>query len=361
MSDVFFEELEIPKPDIHLGVGSGSHAAQTARIMEAFEAVLLGHRPDWVVVVGDVNSTLACSVVAAKMSPPIRVAHVEAGLRSRDRAMPEEINRIVTDALADLLFTTEAGADRNLRAEGVDRRKIRRVGNVMIDTLLRFVHRSDASDVLVRLRIGRPYALLTLHRPSNVDDERPLRRIVAALDTLGREIAIVFPAHPRTVKMMEAFGLRPGDGQGSGPGLRIVEPLGYLDFLHLQKRAAVVLTDSGGIQEEAPSLGVPVLVARETTERPEGIAWGGNRLVGTTREAIGRELRSVLERPRAARPAPPLPNPFGDGRAGARIHDAVLHFLGQGGRPEEFRGPDPPASATSARDHRDAAANRGAP
>ncbi|MEK7799747.1 MAG: UDP-N-acetylglucosamine 2-epimerase (non-hydrolyzing), partial [Acidobacteriota bacterium] len=238
MSDVFFQDLEIPPPDIHLGVGSGTHAVQTARIMEAFEKVLTEDRPDWVVVVGDVNSTLACSVVAAKMAPPVKVAHVEAGLRSGDRTMPEEINRLVTDALSDLLFTTSADADRNLVAEGVPKRKIHRVGNVMIDTLRRFLARADSSDVMPRLGIAPPFALLTLHRPSNVDDPQALRRIFAALEIIGRELPILFPVHPRTLKMIEALGARiTGAGGPASRGLRLIEPLGYLDFLHLQKRA----------------------------------------------------------------------------------------------------------------------------
>ncbi len=313
MSDVFFEELEIPKPDIHLGVGSGSHAVQTARIMEAFEKVLVADRPDWVVVVGDVNSTLACSVVAAKMSPPVRVAHVEAGLRSRDRSMPEEVNRIVTDALSDLLFTTSADADVNLRHEGIERRRIHRVGNVMIDTLRRFLARADSSDVMRRLGIAAPFALLTLHRPSNVDDEAALRRIFTALETVAQEIPIVFPVHPRTVKMMRELGVG-ADGGGSA-GLRLIEPLGYLDFLHLQKRARLVLTDSGGIQEEASILGVPCLTLRENTERPITTTRGTNVLVGSDTRAIVTAARRIL-RARARRPRP---IPLWDGRAAGRI------------------------------------------
>ncbi len=340
MSDVFFDELEIPKPDIHLGAGSASHAVQTARVMEAFEKVLLEERPDWVVVVGDVNSTLACSVVAAKMSPPVRVAHVEAGLRSRDRTMPEEVNRIVTDALSDLLFTTSPDADRNLRAEGVPARRIRRVGNVMIDTLRHFVERSDRSDVLTRLGVAPPFALLTLHRPSNVDDREALRRIFAALETIGKEVPILFPAHPRTVKMIREFGLAPGEGsvagrpggatvgpggggRGSGLavgagrslGLRFLEPLGYLDFLHLEKRAALVLSDSGGVQEETTILGVPCLTLRENTERPITLTHGTNRLVGSDTRKIVREARRFLAS--GARPRRPIP--LWDGRAAARI------------------------------------------
>ncbi len=313
MSDVFFEELEIPKPDIHLGVGSASHAVQTARIMEAFETILLEQRPDWVVVVGDVNSTLACAVVAAKMSPPVRVAHVEAGLRSRDRAMPEEVNRVVTDALSDLLFTTSPDADRNLIAEGIDRRTIHRVGNVMIDTLRRFVEKSDASDIQRRLGIAPPFALLTLHRPGNVDDEGALRRILGGLEPIARRLPIVFPAHPRAAKMIERFGLRPA--AGGRAGLRMIEPLGYLDFLHLQKRAALVLTDSGGIQEETTILGVPCLTLRDTTERPITVTHGTNRIVGGDAARIAREGMRLLR----SRPARRRRIPLWDGRAASRI------------------------------------------
>ncbi len=325
MSDVFFQDLEIPPPDIHLGVGSGTHAVQTARIMEAIEKVLTENRPDWVVVVGDVNSTLACSVVAAKMSPPVQVAHVEAGLRSGDRTMPEEINRLVTDALSDLLFTTSADADRNLAAEGVPKRRIHRVGNVMIDTLRRFLARADSSDVMPRLGIAPPFALLTLHRPANVDDPQALRRIFAALEIIARDLPILFPVHPRTLKMIEALGVRiPGAGGPASRGLRLAEPLGYLDFLHLQKRARLVLTDSGGIQEEASILGVPCLTLRDNTERPITITRGTNRLVGSATDRIVAAARRILRSP-----APrPRPIPMWDGKAAARI---VSVFARRGG------------------------------
>jgi UDP-N-acetylglucosamine 2-epimerase (non-hydrolysing) len=320
MSDVFFEDLEIPPPDIHLGVGSASHATQTARVMEAFEPVLEKERPDWVVVVGDVNSTLACSVVAAKMIPPVPVAHVEAGLRSRDRTMPEEVNRIVTDALSDLLFTTSPEADRNLIAEGVDRRKIHRVGNVMIDTLRRFLRRAESSDVRRRLGLEPPFALLTLHRPSNVDDPRALRRIFAALEIIGREIPIVFPVHPRARKRIDALGLggagREAVAGRQGPaGLRMIDPLGYVDFLHLQARARLVLTDSGGIQEESAILGIPCLTLRENTERPITLSRGTNRLVGSDTDRIVAGARRILRTgsPRRKR------IPMWDGRAASRI------------------------------------------
>lgn len=309
MSDVFFEELGIPRPDRHLGVGSGTHAAQMARIMEAFEPVLVEEKPDWVVVVGDVNSTAGCALVAAKMSPPVPVAHVEAGLRSFDREMPEEINRLVTDALSDLLFTTSPDADRHLRAEGVPKRRIHRVGNVMIDTLLQFVKRSDASDVARRLSLEPPYALVTLHRPSNVDDESAFRNILGALAAIGRDLPVVFPAHPRTVARMRSFGVEMGNG------LRVVDPLGYLDFLHLQKHARLVLTDSGGVQEETSILGVPCLTLRHNTERPITLTHGTNRLVGTDRGRIVSEARRILARPQRRR----APIPLWDGRAAERI------------------------------------------
>jgi UDP-N-acetylglucosamine 2-epimerase (non-hydrolysing) len=309
MSDVFFEELGIPRPDRHLGVGSGSHAVQTARIMEAFEPLLALERPDWVVVVGDVNSTAGCALVAAKMSPPVPVAHVEAGLRSFDRNMPEEINRLVTDALSEILFTTSPDADRNLRAEGVPKRRIHRVGNVMIDTLLQFVKRSDASDVARRLGVTPPYALLTLHRPSNVDDETSFRNILKALSVIGRDLPVVFPAHPRTVARMRSFGV------AAGNGLRVVDPLGYLDFLHLQKRATLVLTDSGGVQEETSILGVPCLTLRHNTERPITLTHGTNLLVGTDSNRIVAAAQRILKRPRRRR----APIPLWDGRAAERI------------------------------------------
>ena len=320
MSDVFFEELGIPRPDIHLGVGSASHALQTARVMEAFERVLDEEHPDWVVVVGDVNSTAGCSLVAAKMTPRVRVAHVEAGLRSRDRDMPEEVNRLVTDVLSDLLFTTSADADRNLLDEGIDRRRIHRVGNVMIDTLKRFVRLSDGADVRRRLGISGRYALLTLHRPANVDDEAVLRRILDALVAIGRDVPVIFPAHPRTAKRLAAFGLQAGRLPGADglaeAGVRVIAPLGYLDFLHLQKRAALILTDSGGIQEEATILGVPCLTLRDNTERPITVARGTNRLVGRDTRGIVEAARRVLRARR--RPRPPR-IPLWDGRAAERI------------------------------------------
>ena len=314
MSDIFFAELGLPEPDIHLSAGSATHAVQTARIMRAFEKVLQAERPDWVIVVGDVNSTVACSLVAAKMTPPVPVAHVEAGLRSRDRTMPEEINRVVTDALSDLLFTTSADAGRNLRAEGIDRRRIHFVGNLMIDTLRRHLRSADGAGVMRRLGIAQPYGLLTLHRPSNVDDPDDLRRIFGALEEVSKDLPIIFPVHPRTVKMLRTAVLA-DPGARNGSAVRHIQPLGYLDFLQLQKRAALVLTDSGGIQEEASILGVPCLTLRDNTERPVTITHGTNRLVGTDPARIVAAARQVLRR----RPHRRRTIPLWDGRAAARI------------------------------------------
>jgi len=308
MSDVFFRDLEIPEPDLHLGVGSGSQAVQTGKIMVAFEAILDKDKPDLVLVVGDVNSTLACSVVSAKAGVP--VAHVEAGLRSFDRTMPEEINRIVTDALSTYLFTTSPEAEENLRREGVAPEKIHFVGNVMIDTLLRFVEKAETSGVRKTLGLDGGYALLTLHRPSNVDQAEPLRRIFRALETISRRIPIVFPIHPRTAKMLEEFGI-----SSRIEGLRITEPLGYLDFLHLEKHARMVLTDSGGIQEETTVLGVPCLTLRENTERPVTLTEGTNVLVGNDTHRIVEEATRILEGGPISRRVPR----FWDGKASERI------------------------------------------
>ena len=292
MSRVFFEELNIPRPDIYLGVGSGSHAEQTARIMVEFERVVAEQKPDLVLVVGDVNSTLACSVVAAKAQVP--VAHVEAGLRSFDRSMPEEINRLVTDALSSLLFTTERSANENLMREGHSPDRIHFVGNVMIDTLLASAERAERSDILERLSLeDRGYAVLTLHRPSNVDNPEVLSGILDGLEEVQRRIPVVFPAHPRTAARFEEFALT--DRVRGMEGLRVVEPLGYMDFLKLAAHARLVLTDSGGLQEETTVLGVPCLTLRENTERPVTITEGTNVLVGTRPDAIVREAVKVLE------------------------------------------------------------------
>ena len=296
LSGLFFEELAIPRPVVDFGVGSGSHAKQTGDVMVAFEAWMEQARPDLVMVVGDVNSTLACTLVAAKAGVP--VAHVEAGLRSRDRTMPEELNRIVVDALADLLFVTEPAGVENLLHEGVARERIHLVGNVMIDTLLH--HRSAAarSDVLERLGLaGREHAVATLHRPANVDDPVRLGALLGVLAQVAADVPLVLPIHPRTRERAMSAGLSP---LLESPGLHVVEPLGYLDFVKLVSTACAVLTDSGGIQEETTVLGVPCLTLRDNTERPITIEQGTNRLAGTEPEGIHgawRELRSSPRRP----------------------------------------------------------------
>jgi UDP-N-acetylglucosamine 2-epimerase (non-hydrolysing) len=292
MSQVFFEELGIPRPDIYLGVGSGSHARQTAAIMPAFEDALLEQEPDLVLVVGDVNSTLACAITAAKLGVP--VAHVEAGLRSNDRSMPEEINRVVTDQLSELLFTTTREAGDHLLREGVPPEKIYFVGNVMIDTLNR--HRPQAESLQTPHKFGiEPghYALLTLHRPSNVDDPKVLAGILAALLEIQGDLPILFAAHPRTRKQIRAFGLQ--ERLNSAANLQMVEPLSYLEALDVMMHARLVLTDSGGVQEETTVLGVPCLTIRENTERPVTITTGTNTLVGTDPDRILAETRRILE------------------------------------------------------------------
>ena len=316
MSDSFFEDLRIPRPDINLGVGSGSHSEQTARVMIAFEQVLLRHPADWVVVVGDVNSTMAAAIVASKQL--VRVAHVEAGLRSRDRTMPEEINRVVTDAIADLLLTPSRDANENLLGEGASPERIRFVGNVMIDTLYRNLDRAGCSQILERLNLERrQFCAMTLHRPSNVDDKETLSGILDAIEVIGERFPIVFPIHPRTRDRLDQFGL--GDRVRNQRSLVLTEPLGYLDFLHLYSNSRLVLTDSGGVQEETTVLGIPCLTLRPNTERPITVTEGTNRVVGSDPEIIKREALAALERPAPVARAPEL----WDGRAAARIVDAI--------------------------------------
>lgn len=316
MSDSFFADLEIPRPDINLEVGSASHAEQTARIMLAFEKVLLEHQPDWVVVVGDVNSTMAATLVAVKLL--VRVAHIEAGLRSRDRRMPEEINRLVTDALADLLLTPSPDADENLLREGVAPEKLRFVGNVMIDTLFRQLERARQSPILERFALQpQTYCAMTLHRPSNVDDRAALVGILDALDDIQQRLPVVFPVHPRTRARLAEFGLLERVKQQ--PNLLLVEPLGYLDFLQLYSNSRLVLTDSGGVQEETTALSIPCLTLRENTERPITVTEGTNRIVGNDPGAIRREAFAALDNPQTAARIPAL----WDGQAAARIVDAI--------------------------------------
>ncbi|HEX4936803.1 MAG TPA: UDP-N-acetylglucosamine 2-epimerase (non-hydrolyzing) [Gemmatimonadaceae bacterium] len=276
MSDAFFRDLGLPHPDFHLGVGSASHAKQTARVMEAFEPVLEESKPDWVVVVGDVNSTIACALVASKLTERLgcRIAHVEAGLRSNDWAMPEEVNRVLTDRLSHLLLTPSRDAEPNLLREGIEPSRIVFVGNVMIDSLLHMLPKAEALDVPQRLGVGTgPYAIATLHRPSNVDHREQLETILSALAALSRELPVLLPLHPRTRERARAFGM-----ESLLAGLRVLEPLGYTEMLGLQARASVILTDSGGIQEESTVLGVPCVTLRESTERPVTVTEGTNRL-----------------------------------------------------------------------------------
>jgi len=312
MSDVFFRELGLPTPDVHLGVGSDSHARQTARIMMEFEAVALERGPAAVLVVGDVNSTVACALVCSKLG--IRVGHVEAGLRSFDRSMPEEINRVLTDQISDWLFTSSEEAGPNLVREGVDTSRIYFVGNVMIDTLQQHLGLADQSPVLEHLGL-RPqgFGLLTLHRPSNVDDGAALRGLLTTLGRLPEDLPIVFPVHPRTRARLDAVG-------GVLPAnLKLFDPLGYLDFLKLLKEARLVLTDSGGIQEETTVLGVPCITLRENTERPVTVTEGTNVLVGTEPGRLFEECRRVLSGNAKKGRIPKL----WDGHAAERIAELV--------------------------------------
>ena len=307
MSDVFFQQLEIPAPDVNLSVGPGSHARQTAEIMTRFEPVLLERKPDLVLVYGDVNSTMAAALVCAKLG--VKVGHVEAGLRSFDRTMPEEINRLVTDQLADLLFTPTEDGDLNLQREGISPGKIHRVGNVMIDSLVRLL---PATDRISLNDFPDRYALVTLHRPSNVDDSNALKGILTALLEVNQQLAVVFPAHPRTRQRIAEFGLNASQ-------LCLRDPLPYLEFLALQRRATVVITDSGGIQEETTYLGVPCLTLRDNTERPVTVAVGTNTLVGQDATRLRQEVSRILDG-RAKRGTVP---PLWDGHAGERIAEIV--------------------------------------
>lgn len=319
MSKTFFEDLDIPFPDIDLEVGSGSHAQQTAEIMKQFEPVVLEHSPDAVLVVGDVNSTIACALVAAKLG--VKTAHVEAGLRSFDRTMPEEINRVLTDAISDLLFVTEPSGLVNLEREGIDGTKVHFVGNVMIDTLELHREKANNSHILDELNLlAMQYAVVTLHRPSNVDEHQALTRILNALTEIQKEIKVVFPIHPRTYKQLVSNGLM--QKAKDLPNMLLIEPLGYIDFLKLMSESRIVITDSGGIQEETTILGVPCLTIRENTERPITIEEGTNILVGTDANRILNGYRVSLES--AKKPARPK---FWDGRASERIVRILLERL----------------------------------
>jgi len=312
MSAAFFDDLGIPAPDVNLEVGGGSHTAQTAVMMQKLEAEFLQNRPDIVLVVGDVNSTMAATLVAAKLG--IRVAHVEAGLRSFDRRMPEEINRLVTDVLSEYLFASEPSAVRNLLAEGVPRERIFLVGNVMIDTLLKFRGQAAESSILERLGLqSKRYAVATLHRPSNVDDPARLEALVKMLGNLARSrVPVVFPVHPRTAQRIT-------DGGFADPSVILTPPLGYLEFLRLMSEARLVLTDSGGIQEETTILQVPCLTLRENTERPVTIEQGTNRLVGVDPAAVAQAALDTLDGP----PLPVRTPELWDGHASGRILDVL--------------------------------------
>ncbi len=308
MSDVFFKALEIPNPDESLNVGSGSHAQQTAAIMSSFEPVVLARQPDVVLVYGDVNSTLAATLVSSKLG--IRVAHVEAGLRSFDRSMPEEINRLVTDQLADILFTPSADGNENLAREGVQEAKIFLVGNVMIDTLIRFLPRADEifPHLKAELSLGS-FGLVTLHRPSNVDEGATFLPMLETLDSLSETLPLIFPVHPRTRQKWSARL------EQCNPNLRVIAPLGYLEFLALQKHARVVITDSGGIQEETTYLGTPCLTLRENTERPITVTLGTNVLIGRNWELLRKQFHEALSGDRKQKGRLPL----WDGKASERI------------------------------------------
>lgn len=320
MSDVFFQELDLPQPDRFLGVGSGSHAEQTARIMVAFETVCVEEKPDLVVVVGDVNSTLACALTAKKLG--IRVAHVEAGLRSRDWSMPEEINRIVTDRISDLLFTPSRDADENLLQEGIPPEQIHFVGNLMVDSLLAQLPKTEGRDTLQRFEVKpRQYATLTLHRPANVDDPAVFKGILEVIIELSERLPVVWPIHPRTRNIYSQLGLQELVERRNG--LRPCEPLGYLDMLTLNRHARLILTDSGGLQEEATVLQVPCLTLRPNTERPVTVASGCNRIAGNRPESIRPLLTSVLEGPDRPNQIPEL----WDGRAASRVAEVLEREL----------------------------------
>jgi UDP-N-acetylglucosamine 2-epimerase (non-hydrolysing) len=324
MSKIFFEDLGMPEPDIYLGIGSGSHAEQTARVMVEFEQVCRENNPSMVVVVGDVNSTVACSLVSAKLWIPC--AHVEAGLRSFDRQMPEEINRLVTDSIANLLLTPSIDGDENLRSEGVSEERIKRVGNIMIDSLMNNIERAKESTVLFDLGLDAgQYSVLTLHRPSNVDSLEPFSQIIDALEEIGRRIPIVFPMHPRTKNRAEEFGLF--ERIEKIPNIVITGPSGYLDFVALMASSILVMTDSGGLQEETTALGIPCITLRENTERPITVTEGTNTIVGNSPDRIINAAIQVLENGGKKGRIPEL----WDGSTAGRIADVLVEFLSQTG------------------------------
>ena len=323
MSKVFFDDLGMPKPDIYMGIGSGSHAYQTGTVMIEFEKICQEKDPSMVVVVGDVNSTVACTIVCAKMGIPC--AHVEAGLRSFDRDMPEEINRILTDSVADLLLTPSPDGDQHLRAEGIAEERIIRVGNVMIDSLYNNLARAESSSIQDDLGLEDDYSILTLHRPSNVDDEEIFAGIISALEVIGKEIQIVFPMHPRTEKMAKQFSLY--ERIASISKIKITGPVGYLDFLALMSKSKLVLTDSGGLQEETTALGIPCITLRENTERPITVTEGTNTIVGCDPELIkSTALDALTTGGKSGR----IPDMW-DGKTAHRIANVLINYIQNNG------------------------------
>lgn len=324
MSKLFFDELGIPKPNLNLEVGSGSHALQTGEVMKRFEPVLIKEKPDIVVVVGDVNSTLACALTSVKLGIP--VAHIESGLRSFDRSMPEEINRILTDAISEYLFVSEESGIMNLRKEGISKEKIFFVGNTMIDTLIKHREKAGRLSTLNGIDIRhKSYAVLTLHRPGNTDNKKNLKNIVDALTKVSAKMPIIFPAHPRTLKQIELIGLKDrlsGISEGTAQGICITEPLGYIEFMSLMMGAKLVFTDSGGIQEETTVLGIPCITLRENTERPVTITSGTNVLVGADKDKIIREAEKRLKGFKQHGKRPHL----WDGKAAGRIVKILKAF-----------------------------------
>ncbi len=323
MSKVFFDDLGMPKPDIYMGIGSGSHAYQTGTVMIEFEKICQEKDPSMVVVVGDVNSTVACTIVCAKMGIPC--AHVEAGLRSFDRDMPEEINRILTDSVADLLLTPSPDGDEHLRAEGIAEERIIRVGNVMIDSLYNNLARAESSSIQDDLGLEDDYSILTLHRPSNVDDQEIFAGIISALEVIGQEIQIVFPMHPRTEKMAKQFSLY--ERIASIPRIKITGPVGYLDFVALMSKSKLVLTDSGGLQEETTALGIPCITLRENTERPITVTEGTNTIVGCDPELIKSTALDALTTGGKSGRIPEM----WDGKTAHRIADVLINYIENNG------------------------------
>lgn len=316
MSRIFFDDLELPYPDFYLGVGSGSHAEQTAKVMIKFEKILMQEKPEVIIVVGDVNSTIACSLVASKLN--VKVVHVEAGLRSFDRTMPEEINRLLTDSISDFLFVTEKSGITNLKKEGTADEKIYFVGNVMIDSLVQYLPKTENSEIFNELQLGKnEYILVTLHRPSNVDSGSFLSQLISTLNNLGQKEKIIFPVHPRTKKNLAELGLE----ENLSKNVILTDPIGYIDFLALTKNAGLVITDSGGIQEETTFLGVQCITVRENTERPVTVEIGTNQLIGTDLKKVEVAAMKVLKGEKKCGKIPEL----WDGKAAERI----VKVLGQ--------------------------------